>query len=787
MFKNYLTTAWRGIVTSKAFAAINIMGLAMGMACSLLIMLWLKDELDKDAFHANDANLYSVFERQYHDGIIDAGHFTPGVLAQEMKVKMPEVKYATNMAWNRLSTFEGGDKVLKEEGNYAGPDFFSIFSYKIIEGNATTALATPQTIAVSKKMAEDFFGSPGNALGKAIRYEDQKDLVIGAVFDNIGANSTKHFDFIIHWEVFLEGNEWAREWDNNGPATYLVLNPGTDVQSFRAKIKDFISLYHKEDRWKTELDIQKYSERYLHSNFENGELSGGRIQYVYLFSIIAVFILTIACINFMNLCTARSIRRAKEIGIRKVVGAFRSALIRQFVGEAMFTVALAMVISLMLVVLVMPTFNTITQKQIALPVTDPRFWLSIVALALATGLLSGSYPAFYLSSFKPARVLKGAFSNRSDRQWFRKGLVVFQFVLSIILIIGTIVISKQVSFVQSANLGYDREHLLSIPVEGELKQKYELFKVRASGMDGIDRVSRTTENPTAIHNSTGGVYWEGKDPVSRLQFVQMATGYDFMDLMKLKMADGRDFSKDLVSDSAGYIVNESAVKIFNYKDPVGKSLKFWSKPGTIVGVVRDFHFNSLHEPIQPMVIRLGENLDYGLILVRTQLGKTKEAIENLGKLWGEVNPKFPFTYQFLDDEYQKLYKSEQVVGKLADVFAFLGIFISCLGLLGLAMFTAQQRIKEIGIRKVLGAGAGSLFHLLSREMLFLIAASLLIAAPVGWLAMNKWLEGYAYRVNVGLWTLIEAGLLVLVIALTTISFQALRAVRANPVESLRVE
>ncbi len=787
MLKNYLTTAWRGIVTNKAFAIINIMGLAMGMACSLLIMLWIGDEVNKDAFNTNDANLYSVYERQYHDGIVDAGHMSPGILAQEMKLKLPEIKYAASSAWNETSTFEVGDKIFKEEGNFAGPDFFSIFSFKLIEGNASSALATPLTIAISKKMAEDFYGSASNALGKAIRYENRKDLVVGAVFDNIGANSTKQFDFIMHWDLFLEGNEWAKDWGNNGPNTYLVLNEGTDVDAFRAKIKDFISLYHKEDNWRTEIDVQKYSDIYLLSNFQNGELSGGRIEYVYLFSVIAVFILSIACINFMNLCTARSIKRAKEIGIRKVVGAFRPALIRQFIGEALFTVMLAMVVALILIVLVLPTFNSITQKEISLPVSDISFWLAIVLLAIVTGLLSGSYPAFYLSAFKPAGVLKGVFANRDGVQWFRKGLVVFQFVLSIILIIGTMVISKQVTFVQSANLGYDRENLIRIPVEGTLREKYQLFKEMALTKNGIEMISRITNTPTSINNGTGGVIWEGKDPAARLQFVQAATGYDFMKVMKTQMIDGRDFSKDLASDSAGYIVNESAVKIFNYKDPVGKPLTFWGKPGTIVGVVKDFHFNSLHEPIRPLVLRMGENIGWGVILVRTQPGKTKEALESLEQLCKEINPKFPFTYGFLDEEYQKLYKSEQVIGKLADAFAFLGIFISCLGLLGLAMFTAQQRVKEIGIRKVLGAGAASLFNLLSREMLVLVGASLLIAAPIGWLAMNKWLSAYAYKVDITVWTVIEAGVLVFVIALSTISFQAVRAVRANPVESLRTE
>jgi putative ABC transport system permease protein len=787
MIKNYFKIAWRNLFKNKTFSLINISGLALGMTCSLLIMLWVTDERSVNRFHSNDKNLYSIYERQYHDGQVDAGHYTPGILAQEMKLKFPEIEYASGMAWNELSTFEANDKILKEEGDFGSPDFFALFTYPLIQGDIANALKTSVDIAVSRKMANDFFGSPEEALGKSIRYQNRKDLKITAVFENVPVNSSRKFDFIINWETFLENNGWAREWGNNGPNTFLVLREGTDLTAFRERIKHFIDLYNKEENFRIELDIQKYSEMYLYSNFKNGEISGGRIQYVVLFSIIAVFILLIACINFMNLSTARSVKRAKEIGIRKVVGAIRGSLINQFIGEALLTVALAFVISVLMVVLLLPLFNDITQKHIILPITSISFWVGITVLMIITGFISGSYPALYLSSFNPAGVLKGSLKFTNAALWFRKGLVVFQFVLSIVLIIGTIVVSMQVDYIQSINLGYEKENLIYIPMEGDLVKKYELLKQQALTQPGISGVSRITQTPTAIQNGTGGVQWEGKDPNSMLQFTQAAVGYDFVKTMQLQMADGRDFSKNFATDSAGYIVNEKAVKIFNYKDPIGMPLTFWQKKGVIVGVIKDFHFNSLHVPIEPLVLRLEENARYGHLLVRTEPGKTREALASLEKLCKELNPQFPFTYEFSDEEYDKLYKSEQIVSKLANIFAFLGIFISCLGLLGLAMFTAEQRTKEIGIRKVLGASMTSLFGLLSKELLLLVAVALVIATPLAWFTMNDWLKDYAYRIAIAWWIFAIAGILAILIALITISFQTIKALLINPVSSLRSE
>ncbi|HYC27255.1 MAG TPA: ABC transporter permease, partial [Chitinophagaceae bacterium] len=732
MLKNHLKIAWRNLQKNKVFSFINILGLALGIGCSLLIMLWVQDERSIDAFHKNRDYLYSIYERQYYDGQISTAHQSPGLLYAEMKKALPEVKYAAPYAWNGLSTFQVGDKIIKEDGNFSNTDFFKMFSFPLLEGNVNSLLSNPDDIAISRKMAADLFGSPAQAIGKTIRYENRKDLKVAAVFENIPDNSSYKFDFILPWESFIETNDWVKEWGNNGPKTFIQLREDANPAAFEKKIERFLDNYNKEQdaRFYIRLGIQRVDEMYLHSKFTNGKISGGRIEYVRLFSLVALFILLIACINFMNLSTARSVKRAKEIGVRKVVGAVRWTLVKQFIGEALMLSVLAAVLAVIMVSLLLPVFNSLTQKQIDLPVSNWAFWFAIIAVTFITGLIAGSYPAIFLSSFEPIKVLKGTLKFAPGAAFMRRGLVVFQFALSIILIIGTIIISKQVEYVQKTNLGYDRENLIYIPIEGELTKKYDVFKQEALKMPGVQLVSRISQDPTQIQNSTGGVQWEGKDPNTQPEFTQVSVGYEFVKTMKLQLAAGREYSKDFATDTVGYILNESAAKKMNMKDAVGQGLTFWGRKGTIIGVVKDFHFNSLHVPIQPLILHYGEGEPWGLILVRTRPGQTKPAIASLEKICHQLNPGFPFTYKFTDQEYSKLYKSEQVVGKLSTCFAFLAIFISCLGLLGLAIFTAEQRTKEIGIRKVLGASVQGIIVMLSKDFLKLVLIALIIASPL---------------------------------------------------------
>ena len=789
MITNYLKTALRNFWRNKSFSLINVFGLALGMACSVLIMLWVQDEKATDGFFKDTDRLFSIYERQYYDNKIEAFHGTPGILSDEIKKIIPDIEYASGMAWNEKNTFQVGDKIMKQEGNSAGADFFKIFSYRLLQGNAATALNTPTSIAISQKMAVDFFGSPQAAIGKTIRYENRTDFKVTAVFDNVPRLSSRKFDFLINWENFLARNTWAKQWGNNGPAALIKLRANADPLAVEKKIRKFLDNYNKEQDagFRIELGLQRYDDLYLHSNFKNGEISGGRIEYVRLFSVVAIFILLIACINFMNLTTARSVKRAREIGIRKVVGAVRWSLRGQFIGEAILLSFFAIIICLATVVLILPYFNSITGKEIPLPFSQSAFWISVVLLTLITGFISGSYPAIFLSSLNPIRVLKGTLKFSPAAAWFRKGLVVFQFTLSTVLIIGTIVVSRQVEYIQSENLGYDRENLIYLPLEGELVKKYSLLKQEILKQPAIRHVTRISQTPTLIENGTQGVEWEGKDPNTQPMFTQISVGLDFAKTMNTKIIAGRDYSKDYATDSVGYILNESALKKIGYKDPIGKPLTFWGQKGTIIGIVKDFHFNSLHEPINPLVIRYGEKESYGSMLIRTDAARTKEALATLERITKQLNPSFPFTYYFSDEEYQKLYKSEEVMSSLANSFAFLAIFISCLGLLGLAMFTAEQRTKEIGIRKVLGASVSSLFTLMSKEFMILVCVSLLIASPLAWWLMNSWLQNYAYRTTISWWMFGLAGVLAVMIALLTVSFQASKAAIANPIKSLRTE
>ena len=463
MLKNYLKIAWRNLIKNKAHTFINIAGLSVGLACSLLIMLWVQNELSVDAFHKNNSRLYNVYERRYFDHKISGQYNTPGVLAAEMKKVFPEIEYAVSGVYNENHTFMVQNKALKYRGGAADADFFKMFSYSLLQGNAQTALSSPLSLTISRKMAVAFFGSPQAAIGKTIRFENKKDFTISGVFENLPNNTLEKFEYLINWNAFLIENPGAKEWDNNWPRTTVMLKEGANAEQFEKKITHFLDNYstgQKKGIFTTQLDIQPFAEKYLHGNFAGTKFSDGRIQYVRLFSIVAVFMLLIACINFMNLTTARSVKRAREIGVRKVVGAVRSVLIKQFIGESLLITSLAVVVSLVLLVLLLPLFNQVTQKQIALPFDQVDFWLKLISITLVTGLVSGSYPALFLSSFNPVKVLKGTLKLDSGTTLFRKGLVVFQFVLSVIMIIGTIIVARQMNFIQSRNLGYDRENLI---------------------------------------------------------------------------------------------------------------------------------------------------------------------------------------------------------------------------------------------------------------------------------------------------------------------------------------
>jgi ABC-type antimicrobial peptide transport system permease subunit len=679
-----------------------------------------------------------------------------------------------------------GEKIGKENGRYAGADFFSLFSFPLLKGNQKTALASPDNIVITQKLADKYFGKQ-NAIGEIIRIGDKRDYVVTGVIANVPANSTLKFDYVMPIQHGFEDNHWMIDgWNHFGPATYIRLRKDASVAMVNAKLKDFL---YKQDKVLNDkiASLQLFKNRYLHSHFINGVPDGGRIEYVHLFSIIAIFILLIACINFMNLATARSVKRAKEVGVRKVMGAVKGLLLRQFLLEAIITAFLSVIIAIAVVIVFLPLFNQLTGKDLLLHLNDPSLVINLLVLTLITGFVAGSYPALFLSSLNPITVLKGTLKFKSGDTIFRKGLVVFQFTLSITLIVCTVVVYKQMNYVQSKNLGLDRSNLIYTHVEGDLVKNYENFKNEALASGNIESISFCGTEPTNVGWWSPGMQWEGKDPDDKTLFAQIEVSYDFLKTMKIGLVSGRDFSQSFPTDSSNFIINEAAAKYMKMKNPVGASFSHGNMKGKIIGLIKDYHFRSLHEAIAPAFINLAPEPEEGAAIIRALPGKTKQTLATLEAVSKKYNPKYPFDYVFVDDDLNKQYHSEMIVGKLAYSFAFIAIFISCMGLFGLSMFMAEQRTKEIGIRKVVGASVSGIVTLLSKDFLLLVAIAFVIASPVAWWTMNKWLQDFAYKTNVDWMVFATAGFIAMLIALATISFQAIKAAVTNPMRSLRSE
>ena len=806
MFANYLTIAWRNITRHKWYATINILGLALGMTCCLFILLWVRDEKSVDNFHADGDNLYAVYETTIANGKTGGdynmpvrsaqGSRYPTFLLDGAKEANPDISgftyYTTgyDLPWGYAETLRYGDKMVKLNGSRAGEDFFRMFSYPLIAGTPAAALQNISDIALSRKAAVIFFGSPAAAMGKTIRFENTRDFTVSAVFEDLPLQSSLKFDFLVNFELHKKG---LVNWSSGKYQTFIRLSPGANAAAVTAGLNHMLqNRLGNNNGVKVQLGLQRYGDLYLHSTFVNGQPATGRIEYVRIFSGVAIFILLIACINFMNLATARSVRRAKEVGLRKVVGSTRGYLIGQFLGESLLFAVFAMILSVLLVLVFLPAFNQFTGKSISFPFADLSFWGGIAGILLLTGLVAGSYPALYLSALRPIAVLKGVFNFTSGAIWLRKSLTVFQFVLSIVLMIATIVIIRQTDYVQHTNLGYNRENLVYIRVEGDLTKmdKYELFKQEALTMPGIAMVDRSSETPHAMNfvADPDAINWEGKRKGENIGFKPASVGFDFVKLMDLTIVEGRDFSPQNVTDSTdGFLVNEEAVRQMDMKQPLGKWISAWSKKGHIIGVLKDYHTQSFREPILPVIVDVKEWQDFGVILIRTKPGQTKQAIASLTKVYKDVNPNYAFAWEFVDEQYKQLYSSEMLISRLTALFATLAIIISCLGLLGLVMFSAEQRTREIGIRKVLGASVREIVTLFSKDFLQLISLAFLIAGPLGWYAMHSWLHDFAYRIDISWWIFALAGFMASLIAMLTVAYQAIRAARANPVNSLRTE
>ena len=784
MFKLNLLLAIRSLKKYKISFLINLIGLTTGLACFILIYLWVDDELKMNQFHENNANLYQVMEHQQYAEDIMTTYSTPGLLAETLAEEVPEIKYAATTTWIDATTLTVDDLNIKADGYHVGADYFNIFSYGLVQGDPDKVLADKSSIVISEELAHSLFKSSQDVIGRTVEYQHEKSFIVSGVFKGTPANSSFQFDYVLPFEDYKDDNDWVLSWGNNGPSTFVVLRDGAKGEDVSAKIADFVS--KREEESHVTLFLKPYADRYLYSSYENGIQDGGRIEYVQLFSIIAIFILLIACINFMNLSTARASRRAKEVGIKKAIGARQGSLIYQFLSESLMITLISMIIALLIVVLFLPSFNLITEKNIYLNLGPERVG-HLIGIAIVTGILAGSYPALYLSNFKPVKVLKGTIRGSMGELWIRRGLVIFQFALSVILIVAVVSILRQVEYVQNKNLGYNKENVIRFPIEGRLESNLETFLSEARELSGIVSASSIGHSMMGRQNNTSGLKWEGKDPNERILFENVRVNHDLIETMGIAIAEGRSFDRKFRADTSKIIFNETAINIMGFDEPIGKVINLWDEIDLeIVGVVEDFNFQSLHEDIKPLFIHLSPENTWN-VMMRIEAGKERVAISNVKNFYERFNPGFSFDYDFMDEEYANLYKSEQRVATLSKYFAGFAIMISCLGLFGLAAFTAERRLKEIGIRKTLGSSSLNIVYLLSKDFTRLVLVSIVIALPTSYFLVQKWVGQFAYRIDLSIWIFFGAGLTALAIAWLTISSQAIKAANVNPVDCLRAE
>jgi len=785
MFKTIIKTALRVFWKERAYALLNVLGLTVGITASMLLLIYIQGEKSYDQFHTDIDRIYQVMENQDYSGSIFTTSANPGPLKDAMKEAMPEVEYFAQFTWEQEELFTYGDQSFKETGRVASEDFFHIFTTKFIEGSKENSLTEPTVLYLSKSLKEKIFGNQP-ALDKTLSVNGWGEYKVGGVYEDIPNESSFSFDFVMPFEPWLRQNDWLEDWGNNGIRGMVKLQPGVDYQAFNEKIKGFVKEHNEGSV--VDLFLFPLKDVYLKGSWEDGKQSGGRIVYVKLFSVVSIFILIIACINFMNLATARSTKRAKEVGVKKVVGSSRKQLVLQFVGESTIMALISAVLSGLFISLLIPSLNEIIQKQLFFNFENFDQVGLLVGIGLVVGVLAGSYPAMILSSFKPVSVLKGSFKTSGWSNGIRKGLVVFQFLISTFLIISTLVIHQQMEFVKNKNLGYQKENIVYLPIEGDLanEESARLFMSRVLDNPNFTNITVASNTPINIGSSTsGGFRWEGKTDQNETLFNVLQVGDGFIETLGMEIIQGRSFDPSLVSDTLNVIINEQTAKAMNVEDPLNYPVTFWGRTGKVVGIVKDFHFSSLHQNIEPIVISLRpEAASY---FIAKMNGNTEAGVSYLESLTKELNPNYPFTYRFLDESYENLYRGETTIGLLANYFSGIAIFISLLGLFGLASFAAEQRIKEIGIRKVLGAGIPNLMLIMSKGFLILVGVGFLIAAPLAYFFMDNWLGDFEYRIQISAIVFVIAGAASLLITIMTVGYHSIRAASANPVKSLRYE
>jgi putative ABC transport system permease protein len=788
MLKNYFKIAVRNLYKSKAFSVLNISGLAIGMASAMLILLWVRNELRYDSFYRNSSRLYQAWNRDKGNNGLNCWNNSTKPLGPALKQDFPEIEQTSRVNWDASILFNYGNKKMNVTGTMVDPDFLTMFEFPFLQGNIHTALNHPNDMVITEKLSKKLFGRE-DPIGKTVLLDTRHYFTVSAVIRDLPNNSQFDFEYLLPWSYMSTIGQDDSSWNNNSTHNFILLKPHADISTVNARIRNFVAK-HLNQPTTGEIFLYPVSRLHLYGNFVNGIESGGNIEVVKVFLIIAAFILLIACINFMNMSTARSEKRAKEVGIRKVAGALRKALIVQFLIESIFIALIAGIISVAIVQLSLPAFNSLTSEELRIEFNHTYFWVAFVGFILFTGLLAGSYPAFFLSAFRPVVVLKGTFRKVNALITPRKILVVLQFTFAIILIVCTMIVWQQIKYAQERDAGYVKGNLIYVSLTGDIIKNINLIKNDLITKGIATSVSKTSAPLTEGWNSGGGD-WIGKDPNDRTEFNFFNSDGNLVKTAGMQLILGRDLDvQKYPTDSTGVILNEAAVKVMGFKNPLGQLIDRgqWDTVWHVVGVVKDFILQSPYETIKPMIIQ-GPRADwFNVIHVKLrEQHSTSANIAAMEKVFNRYNPNYPFEYHFIDQQYAKKFSDEQIMGTLSAFFAGLTICISCLGLFGLATYMAQNRIKEIGVRKVLGASVSSITTLLSKDFIRLVVIAIFIASPIAWYAMQQWLSGYNYHIQISWWIFLGAGMVAILIALFTVGFHAIKAAIANPVTSLRSE
>lgn len=789
MFKNYIKVAWRNLIRDKGFSFINIAGLAIGMAAAMLILLWIQNELNMDKTYPKSDRIYRMYNRDKFSGEYWAWGTTPKILGTTIKKDYPEVEDVVRLS-DASFLFTQGEKKLNESGLYADSGFIKLFDFKMLHGNPQNALKSTFNIVVSEEFAIKLFGNT-DVMGKTVKIDSVDIFTVAGVLKKRPNTSRFNPNYILPWSYMRKLGQDDEWWGNNSIATYVLLKENVELEVFNKKVRD-ITITHTQTTDVSSIQVFAYplSKIHLYGKSENGQLVEGRIVTVRMFAVIASLILLIACINFMNLSTAKSEKRAKEVGIRKVAGAGKSSLIAQFIGEGILLSFFAGIIAILIVQLTIEPFNNLVLKELFLDFANPFFWLSFVGFILFTGIIAGSYPAFYLSSFNPVKVLKGTFKSARSPITARKVLVVLQFTFAIALIISTIIIQRQIKYAQERDAGYNKNNLIYVFMQGDIGTHYQSIKQSLLSTNSVEAVTKSMSPITQRWSDGWGYSWPGAtEEDKKLDFIRFSTDADFTKVFGTKIIAGRDIDiHKYTSDSTAILLNETAVKKMRLKDPVGTVVKNGDRETlTVVGVIKDYIYESPFEPVNPMMI-MGPDAWFNVIHIRLNPDKpVADNIKAIEKVFSQFNPHYPFAYEFVDESYAQKFNDTKRTATLALLFSVLTIIISCLGLFGLSAYMAANRVKEIGVRKVLGASVASITFLLSRDFLKLVGIAFIIASPIAWYAMSLWLKDYNYNIGIEWWIFIITGILSIIIALITVSFQAIKAATANPVKSLRTE